>query len=104
MTPSAKVRLRIANRREVVSRFVWWSRAALSAISFHVFQIGPAQNLAVKVWSAVREVLVFWPRLLTSFRAFAKAALVTEGGASGRNCDALSRTKGWTFAQPVNTG
>src|SRR5712691_7368421 len=104
MTPSAKVRLRTANRRAVVSRFAWCATAALSAISFHVFQIGPAQNLAATVSSAVRVMLVFWPRLLTSFSAVAYAAVVTAGGASGRNCDALSRTNGFTFAQPVNTG
>src|SRR5260370_8414525 len=104
MTPSANVRLRTASRREVVSRFVWCATAALSAISFHVFQIGPAQNFAATVSSAVRVVLVFWPRLLTSFSAVAYAAEVTAGGASGRNCDALSRTNAFTFPPPVQTG
>src|ERR1700686_3806004 len=104
MTPSAKVRLRTASRRDVVSRFALWASAALSAISFHVFQIGPAQNFAATVSSAVRVVLVFWPRLLTSLRAVAYAELVTAGGASGRNCEALSRTNGLTLAHPVKTG
>ena len=66
---SAKDRLSTANRRAVVSRLAWCARAAFSAISFQVFQIGPAQNLAITVWSAVRVVLVFCPRLFTSFRA-----------------------------------
>ena len=37
----------------------------LSAISFHVVQIGPGQNLAATVWSAVRVVLVLCPSVLT---------------------------------------
>src|SRR5438445_3778508 len=85
MTESAKVRLRMANRRALVSRLVWCAVTARSAISFQVFQIGGAQNLATTVWSAVRVALVFWPRLLTSFNALAYAALVTAGGDAGRN-------------------
>src|SRR5438132_14332335 len=104
MTESAKVRLSRANRRALVSRFVWWAVTARSAISFQVFQIGGAQNLATSVWSAVRVVLVFWPRVLTSFKALAYAPLVTAGGGAGRNWDALPITNGVTFAQPVKTG
>ncbi len=59
MVLSANDRLSAANRRAVVSRFVWCASAAFSAISFQVFQIGPAQNLAIAVWSGVRVVLVF---------------------------------------------
>ena len=59
MTLSAKDRLSTENRRAVVSRFVWCASAAFSAISFHVFQIGPAQNLPITVCSGVRVVLVF---------------------------------------------
>jgi hypothetical protein len=46
--------------------------ASLWAISFHTFQIGAApQNFASVVWSAVRVVLEFWPRLLTWLSALA---------------------------------
>src|SRR5579864_5072167 len=104
MTESAKVRLRMAKRRALVSRFEWCALTARSAISFHVFQIGGAQNLAASVWSAVRVVLVFCPRLFTSFRALAYAAPVTSGGGADRNWDALSITNGVTLDQRVKTG
>src|SRR5260221_11413599 len=104
MVLSAKDRLSTANRRAVVSRFVWCASAAFSAISFQVFQIGGAQNFAITVWSAVRVVLVSWPRLSTSFRASPYAALVNAGGAFGRNCAASSSTKVVTLPQVVKTG
>src|SRR6266516_2048336 len=104
MTESAKARLRTASKRALVSRFVCRAVTARSAISFQVFQIGGAQNLAMTVWSAVRVVLVFWPRALTSFKAPAYAALVTAGGGAGRNWEPLPITNGVTFAQPVKTG
>src|SRR5436305_14318348 len=99
MVLSAKDRLSTANMRAVVSRLVWCARAAFSAISFQVFQIGPAQNLAITVCSAVRVVLVFCPRLFTSLRAWRYAWLVTAGGGPGRNCAALLSTKGVTLLQ-----
>src|SRR6266704_664941 len=94
MTESAKVRLRTANSRALPSRFVWWAVAARSAISFQVFQIGGAQNLAITVWSEVRVVLVLWPRLFVSFNALAYASLVPAGGGTGRNWDVLPMTNG----------
>src|SRR2546430_14961354 len=104
MTESAKVRLRMANRRALVSRLVWCAVTARSAISFQEFQIGDAQNLENTVWSAVRVALVFWPRLLTSFNALAYAALVTAVGGAGRDWDAPAITKCAQSAQPVKTG
>ena len=59
MVLSANERLRIANSRAVRSRLVWCARAAFSAMTFQVFQIGGAQNLPMTVCSAVRVVLVF---------------------------------------------
>src|SRR6266705_3412717 len=104
MTLSAKDRLSTANRRAVLTRFVWCASAAFSAISFQRFQGGPAQNFAITVWSGVRVVLLFCPRLFTSLRACAYAWLVTAGGGPGRNCAALFSTKGVTFLQLVKTG
>src|SRR5207245_10208883 len=101
MTLSAKDRLSTANRRAVVSGFVWWASAAFAAISFQVFQIGPAQNLPITVCSGVRVVLVFCPRLFTSLMACAYAWLVNAGGGPGRNCAALFSTKGVTLPQVV---
>src|SRR5205807_1909662 len=54
--------------------------------------------------SAVRVVLVFWPRLLISFSGCAYAALVSAGGAPGRNCDPFFKTEGVTLPQVVKTG
>src|SRR5260221_5017394 len=90
--------------RAVDSRFVWCASASFSAISFQVFQIGPPQNFPITVCSAVRVVLVFWPRLFTSLMACAYAWLVKAGGGPGRNCVALLSTKGVTLPQVVNTG
>ena len=102
---SAKDRLSTANKRAVVSRFVWWARAAFSAISFQVFQIGPAQNFA-------DHGLVSRPRragilpqalhLVQGLRVY--AWLVNAGGGPGRNCAALFSTKGVTLPQLVKTG
>src|SRR5690348_12383979 len=104
MVLSAKDRLSTANRRAVVSRFVWCASAAFSAISFQVFQIGPAQNLPIRVCSGVLVVLVFCPRLFTSSRVCAYVWLVNAGGGAGRNCAALFSTKGVTLPQVVKAG
>src|ERR1700736_813873 len=96
---SAKVRLRSANIFAVFSRSVWRAVACPAAISFQVFQIGGAQNLATVVWSAVRVVLVSRPRLCTSLMAVAQAVLFSAGGGGGRNWSPLFRTNGVVVPQ-----
>ena len=54
-------------------------------MAFQVFQIGGAQNLPITVCSAVRPVLLSWPRLFTSLRARAYAGLVSADSGAGRN-------------------
>src|SRR5260370_9764929 len=67
-------------------------------------EVGRGEDWAITVWSGVRVVLVFWPRVFTSLRACAYAWLVTAEGAAGRNCAALFSTKGVTLSQLVKTG
>jgi hypothetical protein len=68
---SAKVKLRSEKIFEVRSKLdrCWVTKPAV--ISFQTFQIGGDQNLAAEVWSAVRVVLEFCPKLFTSLMAFA---------------------------------
>src|ERR1700732_3957203 len=56
MALSANDRFSAANIRAVRSRFVWCATAAFSAMTFHVFQIGGAQNLPMTVCSTVPVV------------------------------------------------
>src|SRR5437588_12706827 len=103
MVVSARDRFSSANRPAVWTKSVWWASAAFSAILFHVVQMGPGQKFAATVWSAVRLVLVFCPRLLTSLRAWAYAAVPRPGGGAGRNWSAACSTKGVTVGHCVNT-
>src|SRR5205807_4420617 len=76
-----------------------------SAIAFHVFQMGGAQNFAIVVASGVRFVLVSCPRLWTSLMAAAQSAPFRAGGGGSRNWGSLMlTTKGATVPQLVNTG
>src|SRR5947209_5053388 len=102
MPVSARDRSRSANNRAARVRVTWWASAEFSAISFQVIQIGPGQNLAIAVCSAVRVVVLTAPRLFTSLVDCAYAALLRAGGAAGRNWFAAPRTKGVTPAQWVN--
>ncbi len=73
-------------------------------MAFQVFQIGGAQNLPISVCSAVRVVLLSWPRLFTSLRARAYAALASAGGGAGRSWAPSRSTKGVTLPQSPKTG
>ena len=85
MALSASVRLRSAKTWAACSRLELWPTTWPSVISFHVFQIGGAQNWAIVVSLAVRVVLVSSPRLWTSLIAAAHLGLVSAGGGGGRN-------------------
>src|SRR5579862_3897208 len=104
MEVSASATFNVASTLAVCSRSACRAVTWPSAISFHVVQIGGAQNFASLVWSAVRAVLVSWPRAWTSLIAWAHAVLVRAGGGPGRNWSPRLRTNGVTLPQLVKTG
>src|SRR5688572_9877664 len=62
---------------------------------------GPSnQKRAVSVWSAVRAVLTWPPRVFTSLKSRVYCVLVSAGGPGNQYCDADSSVNGVTFPQP----
>src|SRR5262245_3375839 len=82
----------------------WWPAAAVSAMRFHAAQIGGVQHRTIRVWAYLRWGPVAEPRSLTSSIAARYLALVSAGGAGGRNWSALRSRNGFTRGQWVNTG
>src|SRR3978361_1061324 len=100
MVVSARARFSEEKTAVVSARVACRSSVSCCVTWFQVIQMGVLlQNLPATVSSAVRVVLVSRPRLRTSSSAVAHGALLTGGGAAGRNCCPLLSTNGATDPQ-----